>query len=145
MSEVPPTWILQHPAYAKIQKLGVDDAEQVHAAFLVYMNLTEVRRWKEVSCLKSAALQLVLLEGKEKEDSTTHSVLPLPARRSVSHNDLREVLERGFPTLLCAVAADSTLVYQRLNDGPLSPEPPAADAFRDARRTGGRKRKRPPA
>ncbi|XP_077471375.1 tRNA-splicing endonuclease subunit Sen15 [Stigmatopora argus] len=144
MSEVPPNWILQHPAYAQMQKLGVDDAEQVHAAFLVYMNLTEVRRWKEVSCLKSAPLQLVLLEGKEKEDSPTHSVLPLPAHRSVSHNNLREVLERGFPTLLCAVAADSTLVYQRLNDGPLSPEPPVGP-FRDARRTEGRKRKRPPA
>ncbi|XP_057712881.1 tRNA-splicing endonuclease subunit Sen15 [Corythoichthys intestinalis] len=135
-----PNWILQHPAYLKMKNLEVEDAEQIHAAFLVYMNLTEVRHWKEVSCLKSEPLKLVLLEGKEKEGSATYSVLPLPAHRSLSHKNIRDVLERGFPMLLCAVAADSTLVYQRLSDGLVTPDPPAGP-FLDVDRRQRRKRR----
>lgn len=46
-----------------------------------------VRHWKEVSCVQSERLKLVLLEAKEKEGSAVHSVLPLPAQRSLSHNE----------------------------------------------------------
>lgn len=37
---------------------------------------------------------------------------------------LRCVLDRGSPMLLCVVASDSSLVYQRLCDGFLTPDPP---------------------
>ncbi|XP_077359504.1 tRNA-splicing endonuclease subunit Sen15 isoform X2 [Festucalex cinctus] len=126
-------WMLLHPAYVKMKNLEVDDSEQVHAAFLVYMDLTEVRHWKEVSCVKSDELKLVLLEAKEKEGSTMLSVLPLPVHRSLCHNT-------GFPMLLCAVASDSTLVYQRLTDGLVTPDPPAGP-FQDGGRRQHRKRR----
>ncbi|XP_028282863.1 tRNA-splicing endonuclease subunit Sen15 isoform X2 [Parambassis ranga] len=134
----PPNWILHHPAQMK--DLEVADSAQVHAAFLVYMDLTEVRQWKEVSCVKSPELQLVLLEAKEKEGGPVQSVLPLPVHRSLNHRSIRHVLDRGFPMLLCAVASDSTLVYQRMTDGLVTPDPPAG-SFQDMGRRQHRKRR----
>ncbi|CAF97563.1 unnamed protein product [Tetraodon nigroviridis] len=88
-------WILQHPMYQLMKSLEVEDSEQVHAAFLVYMDLKEA----SVRCV-----------------------------------------DRGFPVLLCAVASDSTLVYQRMTDGLVTPDPPAGP-FQDVGRRQHRKRK----
>ncbi|XP_076601263.1 tRNA-splicing endonuclease subunit Sen15 [Chaetodon auriga] len=136
----PPNWILQHPAYQLMKNLEVEDSEQVHAAFLVYMDLCEVRRWKEVSCVKSPELQVVLLEAREKEGAPVQTVLPLPVHRPLSHQSIRHVLDRGFPMLLCAVASDSTLVYQKMTDGLVTPDPPAGP-FQDVGRRQHRKRR----
>ncbi|TMS10243.1 tRNA-splicing endonuclease subunit Sen15 [Larimichthys crocea] len=136
----PPNWILQHPTYHLMEKLEVGDSEQVHAAFLVYMDLSEVRQWKEVSCVKSPELQVILLEGREKEGAPVQTILPLPVHRSVSHKSIRHVLDRGFPMLLCAVASDSTLVYQRMTDGLVTPDPPVGP-FQDVGRRQHRKRR----
>nr|XP_020442415.1 tRNA-splicing endonuclease subunit Sen15 isoform X1 [Monopterus albus] len=150
----PPNWILVHPTYQQMKTLEVGDSAQVHAAFLVYMDLAEehyiltvtlilsfaVRRWKEVSCVKSPELQVVLLEGREKEGAPVHTVLPLPVDQSLSHKSIRHVLDRGFPVLLCAVASDSTLVYQRMTDGLVTPDPPVGP-FQDVGRRQHRKRR----
>lgn len=136
----PPIWILHHPAYQQMERLEVGDSEQIHAAFLVYMDLTEVRQWKEVSCVKSAELQVVLLEGKEKEGAPVQTILPLPVHRPLSHKSIRHVLDRGLPMLLCAVASDSTLVYQRMTDGLVTPDPPVGP-FQDLGRRQHRKRR----
>ncbi|XP_034742940.1 tRNA-splicing endonuclease subunit Sen15 [Etheostoma cragini] len=136
----PQNWILLHPAYQQMKSLEVQDSEQVHVAFLVYMDLTEVRQWKEVSCVKSPELQMVLLEGREKEGAPIQTILPLPAHRSLSHKSIRQVLDRGFSMLLCAVASDSTLVYQRMTDGLVTPDPPAGP-FQDLGRRQHRKRR----
>lgn len=54
---------------------------------------------------------------------------------------IRLVLDRGFPMLLCAVASDSTLVYQRMTDGLVTPDPPLGP-FQDMGRRQHRKRRR---
>ncbi|XP_032386599.1 tRNA-splicing endonuclease subunit Sen15 [Etheostoma spectabile] len=136
----PQNRILLHPTYQQMKSLEVEDSAQVHVAFLVYMDLTEVRQWKEVSCVKSPELQVVLLEGREKEGAPVQTILPLPAHRSLSHKSIRQVLDRGFPMLLCAVASDSTLVYQRMTDGLVTPDPPAGP-FQDLGRRQHRKRR----
>ncbi|XP_053293297.1 tRNA-splicing endonuclease subunit Sen15 [Pleuronectes platessa] len=135
-----PNWILQHPAYQQMKDLEVEDSAQLHAAFLVYMDLTEVRRWKDVSSLKSPELQLVLLEGREKDGAPIQTILPLPVHRSLCHRSIRHVLDRGFPMVLCAVASDSTLVYQKMTDGLVTPDPPVGP-FQDAGRRQHRKRR----
>lgn len=137
------SWIHLHPMYREMKSLGVEDCAQTHAAFLAYMDLTEVRHWKEVSCLKSSELQVVLLEAREKEDGPVHTVLPLSVHQSISHNSIRSVLDRGFPMLLCAVSSDSTLVYQRITDGLVTPEPPVGP-FQDVERRQHRKRRHQP-
>ncbi|KAK7945810.1 hypothetical protein WMY93_001538 [Mugilogobius chulae] len=136
-------WILLHPVFREMKSLGVDDSAQIHAAFLAYMDLTEVRHWKEVSCFKCSMLQMILLEAKEKEEETTYTVLPLPLRQSITHKTIRCVLDRGFPMLLCAVASDSTLVYQKISDGLVTPEPPVGP-FQDTERRQHRKRRHHP-
>lgn len=125
MSETAPpeNWILMHPVYLEMKSLGVEDSEQIHAAFLSYMDLTEVRQWKEVSCLKSSELQMVLLEAREKEGGPILSVYPVPIHRFISHKNIRSVMGRGFPVLLCAVASDSTLVYQMITNDLMTPDP----------------------
>ncbi|KAM9719040.1 tRNA-splicing endonuclease subunit Sen15 [Menidia menidia] len=133
-------WMLDHPVYKQMKDMEVADSAQLHAAFLVYMDLSEVRRWKEVSCLKSPELQVVLLEAREKEETPAHTVLPLPLHEQLSHSSIRLLLDRGFPLLLCAVASDSTLVYQRLTDGLVTPEPPAGP-FQDVDHRQRRKRR----
>ncbi|XP_060783964.1 tRNA-splicing endonuclease subunit Sen15 [Neoarius graeffei] len=120
----PSDWISQHPVYQDMLNLGVDDSAQVYGAFLVYLDLTEVRRWTGVTAAPCPELQAVLLEGREKEGEALQVVYPLPAHRSVSHGDLRCIVARGAVLLLCAVASDSTLVYQRLSDGLMTPDPP---------------------
>ncbi|XP_036378413.1 tRNA-splicing endonuclease subunit Sen15 [Megalops cyprinoides] len=125
-------WMLHHPKYQELMGLGVGqtDKAQVYAAFLVYLDLTEVRQWYEVSSRESCELHLVLLEGREREGEPPQVILPLPAHRTLSHKWVRSILCRvsseGPPTtmLLCAVASDSSLVYQRLCAGLLTPEPP---------------------
>ncbi|XP_035993796.1 tRNA-splicing endonuclease subunit Sen15 [Fundulus heteroclitus] len=136
----PANWILQHPTYQQMQQLQVEDSEQIYTAFLVYMDLTEVRRWKEVSCVRSPELQVVLLEAREKDGAPAHTVLPLPVHRRLSHRSVRHVLDRGLPMLLCAVASDSTLVYQRMTDGLVTPDPPVGP-FEDLGRRQHRKRR----
>ncbi|XP_029931197.1 tRNA-splicing endonuclease subunit Sen15 isoform X1 [Myripristis murdjan] len=119
-----PGWMVQHPMYQHMRSLEVGDEAQVHAAFLVYMDLAEVRQWKDVSGVKCPELQVVLLEGREKDGAPIQTVLPLPVHRSLSHKSIRLALDRGAPVLLCAVASDSTLVYQRMTDGLVTPDPP---------------------
>uniref|UniRef100_A0A672T3D3 tRNA-splicing endonuclease subunit Sen15 domain-containing protein n=1 Tax=Sinocyclocheilus grahami TaxID=75366 RepID=A0A672T3D3_SINGR len=82
----PPSWIQQH-AYQDLMHLDVGDSAQVYAAFLVYMDLTEVRKWKEVVGVSCPELQAVLLEGREKEGETVQMVYPLPSHRSIKHRD----------------------------------------------------------
>ncbi|CAL1579905.1 unnamed protein product [Knipowitschia caucasica] len=144
MTDISPgdNWIDLHPVFREMKSLGIEDSAQIHAAFLAYMDLTEVRHWKEVSCLKSSELQVVLLEAQEKDGGPVHTVLPLPDHQAITHNTIRCVLDRGFPMLLCAVASDSTLVYQKVCDGLVTPEPPAGP-FQDVGRQH-RKRKHHP-
>ncbi|XP_046883020.1 tRNA-splicing endonuclease subunit Sen15 [Hypomesus transpacificus] len=139
---IPSNWFLQHPMYQHLTKLEIGESAQVYAAFLVYLDLTEVRQWKDVSGVECAELQLVLLEGREKEGAPVQSVLPLPAHRTLSHRSVRTVLGRGSPMLLCVVASDSSLVYQRMSDGLLTPDPPVG--IQDLGRRQHRKRRQQP-
>ncbi|KAJ3594612.1 hypothetical protein NHX12_003919 [Muraenolepis orangiensis] len=139
----PHNWTFHHPMYLQMQNMDVEDGAQVHAAFLVFVDLTEVRQWKDVSSHKCPELQVVLLEGRETEGAPMQSVLPLPVHRSLNHKSVRIVLDRGFPMLLCAVASDSTLVYQRMTDGLVTPDPPARQN-QDPGRRQHRKRRQPP-
>ncbi|KAA0718870.1 tRNA-splicing endonuclease subunit [Triplophysa tibetana] len=119
-----PNWIQQHSVYQDLMRLDVGDSAQVYVAFLVYMDLTEVRGWSGVFGVSCPELQAVLLEGREKEGDTVQMIYPVPSHRSIKHKVLRCVLDRGSPMLLCVVASDSSLVYQRLCDGFLTPDPP---------------------
>ncbi|XP_046707740.1 tRNA-splicing endonuclease subunit Sen15 isoform X1 [Silurus meridionalis] len=138
--EAPSNWITQHPVYRDLLKLGVEDDAQVYGAFLVYLDLTEVRRWTSVSAVSCPDLKAVLLEGRERDGEGLRVVFPLPAHRNVSHRDLRCIVGRGTPMLLCAVASDSTLVYQQLSDGLVTPDPPVD--IRDLGRRQHRKRRK---
>lgn len=129
--DIPGNWILQHHKYRELMALDVGDTAQVYAAFLVYLDLLEERRWQEVTSRGSAELQLVYLEGRESESQPRQLIVPLPGQRSLSHQGVRSLLSQpgpdGAPSpslLLAAVAPDSTLAYYRFSRGFVVPEPP---------------------
>uniref|UniRef100_A0A8C2JVE1 TSEN15 tRNA splicing endonuclease subunit n=1 Tax=Cyprinus carpio TaxID=7962 RepID=A0A8C2JVE1_CYPCA len=81
-------WTLEDSYRAThLMHLDVGDSAQVYAAFLVYMDLTEVRKWKEVVGVSCPELQAVLLEAREKEGEAAQMIFPLPSHRSIKHRE----------------------------------------------------------
>uniref|UniRef100_A0A8C2JVL1 TSEN15 tRNA splicing endonuclease subunit n=1 Tax=Cyprinus carpio TaxID=7962 RepID=A0A8C2JVL1_CYPCA len=90
--------------------LDVGDSAQVYAAFLVYMDLTEVRKWKEVVGVSCPELQAVLLEAREKEGEAAQMIFPLPSHRSIKHREFPNgAVHAGFYASWTAVLTVSQL------------------------------------
>lgn len=114
-------------------ELDIGDATQVYIAFLVYLDLMESKSWHEVNCVGLPDLQLICLLGTEIEGEGVQTVVPTPINASLSHNRIREILKasrklQGDPDLpmsftLAIVESDSTIVYYKLTDGFMLPDP----------------------
>ncbi|XP_012877192.1 PREDICTED: uncharacterized protein LOC105989609 [Dipodomys ordii] len=121
------------PAYLEMMELDIGDATQVYIAFLVYLDLMESKSWHEVNCVGLPELQLICLVGTEIEGEGLQTVVPTPVSASLSHNRIREILKasrklQGNPDLpmsftLAIVESDSTIVYYKLTDGFMLPDP----------------------
>ncbi|XP_029789219.1 tRNA-splicing endonuclease subunit Sen15 [Suricata suricatta] len=126
-------WMGTHPKYLEMMELDIGDASQVYIAFLVYLDLMESKSWHEVNCVGLPDLQLICLVGTEVEGEGVQTVLPTPISASLSHNRIREILKasrklQGDPDLpmsftLAIVESDSTIVYYKLTDGFMLPDP----------------------
>ncbi|XP_070602409.1 tRNA-splicing endonuclease subunit Sen15 [Erythrolamprus reginae] len=144
-------WLSTHPTFTKMMSLEVADSKVVYAAFLVYLDLLEVRNWHEVSFTGLAEFQLVCLHGREKENEPMQAVIPTPAQLSFSHERLRQIMKstgtmQGEPDpplsiTLAIIETDSTIVYYKLTDGFVMPDPPDGPADVDIKQ-GKKKRKR---
>ncbi|XP_032174425.1 tRNA-splicing endonuclease subunit Sen15 isoform X1 [Mustela erminea] len=119
--------------YLEMMELDIGDASQVYIAFLVYLDLMESKSWHEVNCVGLPDLQLICLVGTEIEGEGLQTVVPTPISASLSHNRIREILKasrklQGDPDLpmsftLAIVESDSTIVYYKLTDGFMLPDP----------------------
>uniref|UniRef100_A0A8C0C5S9 tRNA-splicing endonuclease subunit SEN15 n=1 Tax=Balaenoptera musculus TaxID=9771 RepID=A0A8C0C5S9_BALMU len=126
-------WMGTHPKYLEMMELDIGDATQVYIAFLVYLDLMESKSWHEVNCVGLPDLQLICLLGTEIEGEGLQTVVPTPVSASLSHNRIREILKasrklQGDPDLpmsftLAIVESDSTIVYYKLTDGFMLPDP----------------------
>ncbi|XP_037681110.1 tRNA-splicing endonuclease subunit Sen15 [Choloepus didactylus] len=126
-------WMGSHPKYLEMMELDIGDATQVYIAFLVYLDLMESKSWHEVNCVGLPELQLICLVGTEIEGEGQQTVVPTPISASLSHNRIREILKasrklQGDPDLpmsftLAIVESDSTVVYYKLTDGFMLPDP----------------------
>ncbi|XP_058034571.1 tRNA-splicing endonuclease subunit Sen15 [Ahaetulla prasina] len=144
-------WLSTHPTFTKMMSLEVADSGGVYAAFLVYLDLLEVRNWHEVSFTGLAEFQLVCLHGREKETEPLQVVVPTPAQVSFSHERLRQIMkstgtmqakpDSPLSITLAIVETDSTIVYYKLTDGFVMPDPPDSPADADSKQ-GRKKRKR---
>ncbi|XP_038206160.1 LOW QUALITY PROTEIN: tRNA-splicing endonuclease subunit Sen15 [Arvicola amphibius] len=125
-------WMGTHPKYLEMMELDIGDATQVYIAFLVYLDLMESKSWHEVNCVGIPELQLICLLGTEIEGEGLQTVVPTPIS-ALSHNRIREILKasrklQGDPELpmsftLAIVESDSTIVYYKLTDGFMLPDP----------------------
>ncbi|XP_062973280.1 tRNA-splicing endonuclease subunit Sen15 [Elgaria multicarinata webbii] len=128
------SWLAAHPTFTGMMSLDVADRSGVYAAFLVYLDLLEVRNWHEVSYTGLAEFQLVSLCGREREAEDLQVVVPTPAHVSFSHERLRQIMKRActvqekpdssLSIMLAIVESDSTIVYYKLTDGFVMPDPP---------------------
>ncbi|XP_053549828.1 tRNA-splicing endonuclease subunit Sen15 [Bombina bombina] len=128
------TWISAHPRLREMLALDVADSTHVHTAFLVYMDLLEVRNWHDVQIFGSSELHLIYLIGKEKEDHLPQAIVPTPVSTSYSHERIQQMMKviceqeekQTAPAslLLAVVESDSTIVYYKLTDGFVMPDPP---------------------
>ncbi|XP_007450215.1 PREDICTED: tRNA-splicing endonuclease subunit Sen15 [Lipotes vexillifer] len=126
-------WMGTHPKYLEMMELDIGDATQVYIAFLVYLDLMESKSWHEVNCVGLPDLQLICLLGTEIEGEGLQTVVPTPVSASLSHNRIREILKasrklQGDSDLpmsftLAIVESDSTIVYYKLTDGFMLPDP----------------------
>ncbi|XP_040215732.1 tRNA-splicing endonuclease subunit Sen15 [Rana temporaria] len=136
-------WILEHPRFKEMISLDVADSSQVYSAFLVYIDLIEVRNWHDVQILGSSELHLVYLLGQEKADHKPQVIIPTPVTMSCSHERIQQYLKLGhtaedenvsYSTLLGIVESDSTIVYYKLTDGFVIPDPPDFAEYVDNKR-----------
>ncbi|XP_039340587.1 tRNA-splicing endonuclease subunit Sen15 isoform X1 [Mauremys reevesii] len=118
----------------EMMSLDVADSTQVYAAFLVYLDLLEAKNWHDVTCVGLAELQLVCLRGREREAENLQVVVPTPVHMSFTHQRLREIMQKAcipqdetdspLSVILAIVESDSTVVYYKLTDGFIMPDPP---------------------
>ncbi|XP_005290778.2 tRNA-splicing endonuclease subunit Sen15 [Trachemys scripta elegans] len=127
-------WMATHPKLTEMMSLDVADSTQVYAAFLVYLDLLEGKNWHDVTCIGLAELQLVCLRGREREAENLQVVVPTPVHMSFTHQRLREIMKKAcipqdetdspLSVILAIVESDSTVVYYKLTDGFIMPDPP---------------------
>ncbi|KAL2301681.1 hypothetical protein Nmel_011071 [Mimus melanotis] len=127
-------WITTHPTFTEMMSLDVSDSTQVYAAFLVYLDLLEGRNWHEVQPVGVAELQLVCLHARAREQEGLQVMVPVPAHILISHERLREILKKAslppedpdtlLSVTLAIVETDSTIVYYKMTDGFVMPDPP---------------------
>ncbi|XP_072854229.2 tRNA-splicing endonuclease subunit Sen15 isoform X1 [Pogona vitticeps] len=138
--------------FTKMMSLDVADSSSVYAAFLVYLDLLEVRNWYEVSFFGLAEFQLVGLRGREREAEDFQVVMPTPVHVSFSHERLRQIMKRAcalennpdssLSLTLAIVESDSTIVYYKLTDGFVMPNPPEDTKEMDDKQWKKKKRKK---
>ncbi|XP_051854752.1 tRNA-splicing endonuclease subunit Sen15 [Antechinus flavipes] len=143
-------WMTSHPQFLEMLDLDVAETSQVYTAFLVYLDLLEARNWHEVKSVGLPELQLICLHGHEKEGERLQIVVPTSVHAAFSHERIREIMahacklqvEQGSPMsiTLAIVESDSTIVYYKLTDGFVMPDPPDAVEETDGKQ--GRKKKK---
>ncbi|XP_073439009.1 tRNA-splicing endonuclease subunit Sen15 isoform X2 [Dendrobates tinctorius] len=121
-------------SFKEIKMMDGAESTQVYTAFLVYMDLLEVRNWNDVQILSAPELHLIYLCGKEKDDSAPQVIIPTPVSTSCSHGRIQQLLKLNpaseenpkadCSVLLAIVETDSTIVYYKLTDGLVIPDPP---------------------
>ncbi|XP_048653529.1 tRNA-splicing endonuclease subunit Sen15-like, partial [Marmota marmota marmota] len=126
-------WMSTHPKYLEMMELNIGDATQVYIAFLVYLDLMESKSWYDVICVGLPELQLICLIDTEIEGEGVQTVLPTPICASFSYQRIRDILKasqklRGNPDLpmsftLAILEFDSTIVYYKLTEGFMLPDP----------------------
>ncbi|NWX60276.1 SEN15 endonuclease, partial [Promerops cafer] len=120
--------------FTEMMSLDVSDSTQVYAAFLVYLDLLEGRNWHAVQPVGVAELQLVCLHARAREHEGLQVMVPVPAHILISHERLREILKKAslppedpdtlLSVTLAIVETDSTIVYYKMTDGFVMPDPP---------------------
>ncbi|XP_074076988.1 tRNA-splicing endonuclease subunit Sen15 [Macrotis lagotis] len=129
-------WVTGHPQFLEMQELDVAETSQIYTAFLVYLDLLEGRNWHEVKSVGLPELRLICLHGREKEGERLQIVVPTSVHASFSHERIREIMTHAcklqvepdspMSISLAIVESDSTIVYYKLTDGFVIPDPPDA-------------------
>ncbi|XP_053929526.1 tRNA-splicing endonuclease subunit Sen15 isoform X1 [Cuculus canorus] len=127
-------WTCSNRSFTEMMSLDISDSTQIYAAFLVYLDLLEGKNWHEVKHVGVADLQLICLHARQREQDSLEVMVPLPVHVSLSHERIREILKTAslpqddpdtpLSITLAIVETDSTIVYYKITDGLVLPDPP---------------------
>lgn len=123
-------YILNHPKYKELLDLKVAEESEAFTTLVVYLDLLEVRCWTEVNTAASRELGLLYVTGRPAAGKPLTVVLPVSSQASVSHCRIHEIMKHTCvgtepaSVTLAIAESDSTVVYYRLTDGLVTPEPP---------------------
>ncbi|XP_030352299.1 tRNA-splicing endonuclease subunit Sen15 [Strigops habroptila] len=128
------SWMAAHPTLTEMMSLDISDSTQIYAAFVVYLDLLEGRNWHEVKYVGVAELELVCLHAREREQDSLQVMVPVPVHTLLSHERMREIMKKAsipqddpdtpLSVTLAIVESDSTVVYYKMTDGFVIPDPP---------------------
>ncbi|NWU95427.1 SEN15 endonuclease, partial [Upupa epops] len=120
--------------FTEMMALDISDSTQIYAAFIVYLDLLEGRNWHEVKHIGVAELQLVCLHAREKQHEGFQVMVPVPVHVPLSPDRMREIIKKAalppddpdtpLSVTLAIVESDSTIVYYKMTDGFVMPDPP---------------------
>ncbi|KAL8602048.1 hypothetical protein ACOMHN_007318 [Nucella lapillus] len=124
---------------------------RVCQAFQVYLNLAEVRGWREVKMHYCADLQRPFVTGRSGMGAGVEAAYPIAMGDSLSHLQIQTLFtalrlgdQQSFDRIMLAVcASDASIVYYNVSNSIIKPEPPdASDARKQEWHQKAAKRKR---
>ncbi|XP_013409348.1 tRNA-splicing endonuclease subunit Sen15-like [Lingula anatina] len=125
-------WLLSHPKYKEMMSHGFNNSDQALQAMLVYLDLCEAKQWAKVSLHPCSELKMIFLTAQESErDGQAHLMLPIGNDAELNIAQMKQYIDHiKHPSVECPsltlaiVASDSTILYYKITDGLVPPDPP---------------------
>ena len=156
-------WFEDHPQFKEIQAYGYfkDKPSFSRVAMLVYLDLCESKHWFDVRVHPCESLKLVYLTGKPTKKAEAEQIVPMDMATSLTMEEIHDLVseisacegERVGTAMdsrersSCQASAtlgfcesDSSIVYYKVFDGLVPPDPPKLDEESGEKKTKTRRR-----
>lgn len=136
-------WFENHPQYLAIKAHGYDKHNPFtsRSAMLVFLELCESKHWFGVEIHFSDKLKRVYLSGKPRKKAEKEIIVPLSVNTSLTVEEIQNIVTEiqrcvrdvpGYRSSNLAVTlgicdSDSSIVYYKVYNGLVEPNPPNAD------------------
>ncbi|XP_076436346.1 tRNA-splicing endonuclease subunit Sen15-like [Babylonia areolata] len=130
MTERETVW--KHPVLVQFLQQHEDCSPvTVHYAFQVYLNLAEVRGWRDVGFHYCRELKTPFVTGRSSISAALEAAYPVAMEDSLSHQQIQTLFtalrvgQHQFDRIMLAMCAtDGSVVYYHVSNSIVEPEPP---------------------
>ncbi|KAK7094748.1 tRNA-splicing endonuclease subunit Sen15-like [Littorina saxatilis] len=125
-----------HPVLEEFLLHHSCDTAKARLAFHVYLNLAEVRGWRDVKLHFCKKLQTPFVTGRPTLGGDLEAAFPMAMEDSLTHQQIQSLFsslsadDHSFNRVMLAVcASDTSIVYYKVSNDIVKPEPlDASDA-----------------